>query len=161
MLGEFSQKDDILFYVGSAAIGLLAGLAIIAFVASTANAEDHPDFSGTWKLNASASHIKDSKLANECSKLTISQKDSSIRLVDTDSPPVECSISGKECETKEAKVSFWFNGPKLVEMEYKGHAGHARKRRLSLASDGKTLQMEVIPITPAGDTSLLAFDKAQ
>jgi len=46
-------------------------------------------------------------------------------------------------------------------MEYKGHAGHVRKRRLSFAPDGKTLQMEVIPITPEGEVSLLAFDKAE
>jgi hypothetical protein len=161
MLREFSRRDEILFYGGSAAIGLLAALAMIAFVAGTAKADDRPDFSGSWKLNTSASQIKDSRLTEECAKLTITQKESSIALADSDGHPVECSISGKECETKAAKVSFWFNGPKLVEMEYKGHAGHARKRRLSLASDGKSLQMEVIPITPAGEASLLAFDKAQ
>jgi hypothetical protein len=46
-------------------------------------------------------------------------------------------------------------------MEYKGRDSYVRKRRLSLAADGKKLQMEVIPITPAGEASLLAFDKAQ
>jgi hypothetical protein len=46
-------------------------------------------------------------------------------------------------------------------MEHQGHAGHVRKRRLSLASDAKILQMEVIPITPGGESSLLAFEKAQ
>ena len=161
MLGEYSRRDDSLFYLGSAAIGLLAAFAMIALVAGSASAEDHPDFSGNWRLNTAASHIKDARLAAECSKLTITQKDTSITLADTDGHPVECSISGKECETKVSKVSFWFNGTKLVEVEYKGHAGHARKRRLSLAADGKSLQMEVIPITPEGETSLLAFDKAQ
>jgi hypothetical protein len=161
MLRENSPKETILFYVGSAAIGLLAAAAMIVFVQSSANAQDHPDFSGNWKLNTAASQIKDSKLASECAQLTITQKDSSIALAETGGQSVECSISGKECASKEVKVSFWFNGPKLVEMEYKGHAGHARKRRLTLADDGKSLRMEVIPITPEGAASLLAYDKAQ
>ena len=74
------------------------------------------DFSGTWKLDTAATRIKDGKLASELAELTISQKDSSISLAKPDSPAVECSTSGKDCSTKAAKVSFWFNGPKLVEM---------------------------------------------
>ena len=156
-----ARSHDIRFYLGSVAVGLLAGLAMIALAARSADGADRPDFSGTWKLNTSASRIKDSKLTAECSKLTISQKEASISLVEADAAPVECTTSGKDCETKEAKVSFWFNGAKLVVMEYKGHAGHVRKRRLILAPDGKSMQMEVIPITPEGESSLLAFDKAQ
>jgi hypothetical protein len=155
------RSYDIRFYLGSAVVGLLAGLAMIALVARSADGAEHPDFSGTWKLNASASRIKDSKLTAECSKVTISQKEPSISLAEADAPAVECTTSGKDCATKASKVSFWFNGAKLVEMESQGHTGHVRKRRLSLSPDGKSLQMEVIPITPAGESSLLAFDKAQ
>jgi hypothetical protein len=159
--GEYSRKSEVKFYLFSAAMGLLAGLALIALAASSVDAEDRPDFSGSWKLNTSASQIKDSKLATELPKLTITQKDASIALAEADRPAVECSTIGKDCETKGAKVSFWFNGAKLVEMEYQGHAGHVRKRRLSLGADGKSLHMEVIPITPQGEVSLLAFDKTQ
>jgi hypothetical protein len=161
MLREQSRKDEVLFYLASAAVGLLAAFAMIALAVGSASAQDHPDFSGNWKLNAGASKIKDSKLTTECSKLTIAQKGGSITLVEADGDQHECSTTGKECATKASKVSFWFSGPKLVEMEYKGHADHARKRRLTLSADGKTMQMEVIPIAPAGETSMLAFDKAQ
>src|SRR4051794_24742912 len=105
MLREYSRKDEITYYLGSAAIGLLAALAMIA-LAGNANAEERPDFTGNWKLNAEASKIKDSKLAAECSKLNISQKDDSITLAEADRPPLECSTAGKECSTKDAKVSF-------------------------------------------------------
>jgi hypothetical protein len=131
-----------------------------AFLLSFALAADHPDFTGSWKLNSNQSKIKDSKLATECSKLTIEQKETEISLSEADGLAIRCSIAGKDCANKSSKVSFWFNGPKLVQMEYTGHSGeHVRKRRLSLSPDGNTLQMEVIPISPAGDTSLLAFDK--
>ena len=159
--GQYSRKYEIKFYLVSAALGLLAALAMIAMTASSSDAADRPDFSGSWKLNTSASRIKDSKLPTELAKLTISQKDATIALTEADRPAVECSTSGKDCETNGAKVSFWFSGSKLVELEYNGRAGHVRKRRLSLAADGKTLQMEVIPITPEGQISRLAFDKAQ
>lgn len=142
------------------ALNLLIAPAFLML--SSAIAADHPDFSGSWKLNSTQSKIKDSKLATECSKLTIEQKDTEISLSEADGQAIHCSTGGKDCAKKSSKVSFWFNGPKLVQMEYSGHSGdHVTKRRLSLSPDGKTLQMEVIPISPAGDTSLLAFDKAQ
>lgn len=125
-----------------------------------ATAGDHPDFSGSWKLNSSQSKIKDSKLATECAKVTIEQKEAEISLSEADGHAIHCSTAGKDCESKSSNVSFWFNGPKLVQIEYAGHAGdHVRKRLLSLSADGKSMQMEVIPISPAGETSLLAFDK--
>ena len=157
-----NSRVDFIFYLGSAVAGLLGAFTLIAFVEVSAHAQqDHPDFSGNWKLNVSGSHIKDSKLEAELARLTISQKEPAITLAESDGHAVECTTAGKECETKVSKVSFWYNGSKLVEMEYQGRAGHVRKRRLSLSADGKTLQMEVIPITPAGETSMLAFDKTQ
>lgn len=131
----------------------------LLLLASSAT-QDHPDLSGSWKLNTAGSKIKDQKLSTECAKLTIAQKDESITLSESDGKPIVCTTAGKECQTKGLKVSFWYNGPKLVQMEIKGHAGEQiRKRRLSLSADGKTLEMEVIPISPAGDASLLAFEK--
>jgi hypothetical protein len=133
----------------------------LLLLASSA-AQDHPDLSGSWKLNVAGSKIKDPKLSTECAKLTIALKDESITLSESDGQQVVCTTAGKECETKGSKVSFWYNGPKLVQMEIKGHAGeHIRKRRLGLSPDGKTLEMEVIPISPGGEASLLAFEKEQ
>ena len=48
MLREYSRKDEITYYLGSAAIGLLAALAMIA-LAGNANAEERPDFTGNWR----------------------------------------------------------------------------------------------------------------
>lgn len=139
-------------------------LAPALLLITSAVAANHPDFSGSWKLNSAGSRIKDSKLSTECAKLTIAQKDASITISESEGHPIECSTAGKECQVKNegklSKVSFWFDGAKLVQMEITGHAGeHIRKRQLSLSPSGKTMQMEVIPISPAGEASLLAFDK--
>ena len=64
----------------------------------------------------------------------------------------ECNTMGKECQVKDvgrkAKVSMWFNGPKLVEMETTG--AQVLKRRFCITGDGDTMDLETIPIAPAG-----------
>jgi hypothetical protein len=71
----------------------------------------------------------------------------------------ECSTSGRECEMKDSgksgTVSMWFNGSMLVELETKGK--EVIKRRFSVADQGNTLEIEVIPIVPGGKTETLRF----
>ena len=73
----------------------------------------------------------------------------------------ECNTLGKECAVKKegrrAKVSMWFNGPKLVEMETKGTL--VVKRRFSIAADGDTMDLETIRIAPAGPTETTHFKR--
>lgn len=73
----------------------------------------------------------------------------------------ECNTMGKDCEIKVAgrpsKVSMWFNGPKLVEMETRG--ARIVKRRFSIADDGETLDLETIPIVPAGKNEIAHFKR--
>jgi hypothetical protein len=54
---------------------------------------------------------------------------------------------------------MWFNGPKLVELETKGK--EVVKRRFAVAGEGDTLEIEVIPIEPAGKTETLRFRRLQ
>ena len=74
----------------------------------------------------------------------------------------ECSTTGRECEVtdsgKSAKVSMWFNGSNLVELETKGR--EVLKRRFAVAEQGDTLDIEVIPIVPEGKTETLHFKRA-
>jgi hypothetical protein len=64
----------------------------------------------------------------------------------------ECAASGRDCdvkvEGKPAKVSMWFNGPKLVVMETRG--SEVTKRRFSTTSEGSRMELETIPIVPSG-----------
>ena len=73
----------------------------------------------------------------------------------------ECNTMGKECAVKDAgrksKVAMWFNGPKLVEMETRGN--QVVKRRFSITGDGDTLDLETIPIAPAGKVETSHFKR--
>src|SRR5271154_1465389 len=64
----------------------------------------------------------------------------------------ECNTVGKECAVEDAgrrsKVSMWFNGTKLVELETRGN--EIVKRRFSIAGNGDTMDLETIPIVPSG-----------
>jgi hypothetical protein len=73
----------------------------------------------------------------------------------------ECNTVGKECVVKDAgrksKVSMWFNGPKLVELETRG--AQVLKRRFSITGDGDTMDIEIIPIAPAGKVETSHFKR--
>ena len=73
----------------------------------------------------------------------------------------ECNTVGKECAVKDAgrksKVSMWFNGPKLVEMETRG--SQVVKRRFSITGDGDTMDLETIPIVPSGKVETSHFKR--
>ncbi len=73
----------------------------------------------------------------------------------------ECNTVGKECEVKDAgrksKISMWFNGSKLVEMETRG--SQVLKRRFNVTGDGNTMDMETIPIFPAGKVETTHFKR--
>lgn len=71
----------------------------------------------------------------------------------------KCNTVGKECAGKDAgrpsKVSMWFNGPKLVELETRGN--QVVKRRFSITNDGDTMDLETIPIVPTGKSEITHF----
>jgi len=71
----------------------------------------------------------------------------------------KCNTMGKECAGKDAgrssKVSLWFNGPKLVELETRGT--QVVKRRFSITGDGDTMDLETIPIVPTGKSEITHF----
>jgi hypothetical protein len=73
----------------------------------------------------------------------------------------ECNTLGKECAVKDAgrraKVSMWFNGPKLVEMETVG--SEVVKRSFSIAGDGDAMDIETTPIAPGGATETTHFKR--
>ena len=73
----------------------------------------------------------------------------------------ECNTVGKECAVKDggrkSKVSMWFNGPKLVELETKG--AQVVKRRFSVTGDGDAMELETIPIAPAGKVETSHFKR--
>ena len=74
----------------------------------------------------------------------------------------ECGTMGKNCAIKDAgrpsTVSLWFNGAKLVELETRG--ARIVKRRFCITGDGETMELETIPIVPAGKSEITHFKRA-
>ena len=73
----------------------------------------------------------------------------------------DCNTVGKECAAKyagrSAKVIMYFNGPRLVELETRGT--QVVKRRFSIIGDGDTMELETIPIVPAGKSEATHFKR--
>jgi hypothetical protein len=69
----------------------------------------------------------------------------------------------KECEAKDAgkkvKVMFYFNGPKLVMMETRGD--EIVKRRFGFGDAADVMEVEMIPVTPAGKSETTHFTRVQ
>ena len=111
-----------------------------------------PDYSGTWRLQSDNSV-----------ELVLQQKDDTLHVKETKGSETKadysCNTLGKECDVKneghEVKVSFWFNGPKLVQFETRG--SNVVRRRFQLADNGSTLNVELSSIVPEGKDEKLAF----
>ena len=74
---------------------------------------------------------------------------------------VSCGTTGRDCPVKDsgkkATVSMYFNGPKLVQLERRGD--DVVKRRFTVGDTGDVLDVEVIPIVPAGRTETIHFKR--
>ncbi len=73
----------------------------------------------------------------------------------------DCATDGHDCNVKvsghPAKVSMYFNGPALIELETRG--AQVVKRRFAL--DGQSLKITVTQMTGRVQTQELQFDRRQ
>jgi hypothetical protein len=139
---------------------LILGAMLAAAVA--ASPSNKPDFSGTWRASQSAGS------GAEHAPLSISQDGDNITVVQPDSDAarkteISCNTRGKDCEAtvdgNKVKITYWYNGPMLVEMRYEGD--HVMKTRRTLSRDGKTMMVEVISIVPLKDPRKLTFERVE
>jgi hypothetical protein len=129
---------------------MILPLLILCAAASAGEKDPRASLSGTWQQSAS--------------KWVIEEKSDSIHVTYSENGQVqsefECAI-GRECETSagahKAKVSLWFNGPKLVQMETRGN--EVLKRRFS--ANGDELELELIPINPDGKPQVLKLKRVK
>jgi hypothetical protein len=131
-------------------------LFVTALTVAAVFASDRPDLSGTWQLSSNQGKLK-------FETLLIEQTPDAIKITEsaTDKKPfdVSCGTDAKECKLKEEQVSFWYNGPALVMMEKRQDGDVVTKTRLVPAEDGKTLNLEVTRILPAGPSATYTFKK--
>jgi hypothetical protein len=97
-------------------------------------------------------------------KLTIEQNNAKIHVIrnvktsDGKETVTEfnCTTDGKDCDAKGEKVSLWYDGQDLVELD----AGDAVTRtRMTLAPDGKSISCDMSFISPQSDSDKLYLEK--
>jgi hypothetical protein len=141
-----------------------------ALIPLAAYCAEKPNLSGSWHCVTAKSTIHQPKL-NDLTWV-IDQKDQALHISEVsknaDGKEVktdfDCTIDGKECSTKldgqPAIISFYFNGATLVEMDYKGHnRENIVKKRLQLADDGKSINVELIRVVGTDQPGKLVFEK--
>lgn len=136
--------------------------ALLMCLPALADSGQKPNLNGTWQLDPAKSDGANQQ-ANTRFTRVIEQDGTKIHMVETvstsdgkqQSIEVRCNTLGQQCNVTgpghEAHVSFWYNGPALVEMDTAVHGKDTvTKRRAKLSDDGKTLEVEVIPLVPPG-----------
>jgi len=127
-------------------------------VSSCAFAAPGDDYADRAKLVGSWQSPDNSQLwsfQTEGDSLKVTQTEGGAKIAD-----FVCNTDGKSCEVKiggkKASVSFYYNGPKLVEIEQKG--SDVIKRRFA-AAEADGMELEVMPIVPSGSNETLKFKR--
>jgi len=125
----------------------------LCFLLSAAD-DAKPNLSGNW-------HLKEPTKTASAMTMVIEQKGASVHITKTltsadgkeQKLEFQCATDGKECEAKGAKISLWFDGSALVEMD----AGEAISK-VTMKMDGDLLKVELSHIFPDGapETFVLA-----
>ena len=130
--------------------------------ASAFGQQAKPNFSGTWRLDAERSQVHSGKAA--VLSVAIEQKETSIHITrklksaDGTETTVEftCTIDGKDCDGNAGKVSFFFDGPALIEMDV---SDDQISRTIMTLDDKHTICASVSYIFPKAESDALVFDK--
>jgi hypothetical protein len=123
----------------------------------------HPNLSGTWKLNAAKSELNASGITDLT--LQIEQKGVAIHIVKTvttadgkqTKTELRCTTDGKSCDAGDSKVSLWFDGAALVEME--SGADALLKSSMKLRPGAKSMSLDITPMVPAAEADKLLLEK--
>jgi hypothetical protein len=138
---------------------LVAGLSTLLLAGSALAADDaaRGKLTGKWEQSDGTGEAKSTWTLKELGdSIHVNNSNPTGTIVEFD-----CNVGGKECAIKHAghksKVSMWFNGPKLVEMETMGT--QVVKRRFIVTGNGDTMDLETIPLVPSGQTETTHFKR--
>jgi hypothetical protein len=115
-------------------------LVLFLAAASIALGADHPDLNGIWK----ASDTGDS--------ISIHQTEDRVEIAESgkETAEIKCNTLGQACKIKGGEVSLWYNGETLVVVESLHGNSRVIKKKLKVSEDGKSLEEEIVSITPPG-----------
>lgn len=133
------------------------------FAAPAAGQQSKPNFSGKWQSNGEKSQFHSGKASDV--NISIEQKDASIHVVKTMKAgngkesiiEFTCTTDGKDCNAKGVKVSLWYDGTSLVEMDIGDDL--VIKTSMTLGENAKTISATVTYISPQAEPDKLIFEK--
>jgi hypothetical protein len=140
-------------------------ICFLGLFAALSNAQQNkPNLSGKWQLNTRKSEVH-SRIPYAVN-LAMDQKGSAIHLVRTARTNAgrdtvtefNCTTDGKDCDVKGVKISLWYDGASLVEMDIAVQS--VTKSSMTLSDDGKTISIDVNYISPPGDREKLVLEKS-
>lgn len=132
---------------------MIAGTCSPGMLAQTST---KPDISGTWVEST-----------NEAIKWVFTSKDDSMHVREMDGDRLvadfTCVVDGQECAVKEdgrpLKVMLYYNGPVFVAIRERGN--DVTKERITVSPDGKTLEVETVPLSETQKSEKLTFERQQ
>jgi hypothetical protein len=138
----------------------MVGLAALVFgIVALADDGDRAKLMGGWESQSGTGSNRETWLLEakgDAVHVTYLQGDKKLA-------EFECDTDGKDCATKvaghSAKVSLWFNGSKLVELETRG--SEVVKRRFAVAGAADEMDLEIIPIASESKAETLHFKRAR
>ncbi len=115
-------------------------LMICVAAACVVSAADSDGLNGNWQSSSNGETV------------SIQQQGDSVQIAETGKAAanIQCRTDGQACKIKGGEVMMWYNGPMLVVMETTHGNSRVIKKRFRLSEDGKTLEEEVVRITPEG-----------
>lgn len=135
---------------------VLLGVFLLAAAAFADDADQRAKLDGSWQAEAASS--------KDASSYVLQRSDDGMHVSGTASGKTVVDFNCKmaeECDIKDAghhaKVTIYFNGPKLIENETIG--SRVVRRRFTVVGDGNQMQVEVIPIEPEGKTETITFHR--
>jgi hypothetical protein len=131
--------------------------------AMSSGQQSKPNFSGKWQISAEKSELHSGKASTV--NLTIDQKGPSIHFLKTMKAAngkesvidVTCTTDGKDCDARGVKISLWYDGASLVEMDVSDDL--VTKSSMTLGEDGKTIKVGVTYISPQAEADKLLLEK--
>jgi len=125
--------------------------------------QSKPDFSGKWQASTEKSELHSGKAATV--NIVIEQKGPSIHVLKTTRSSngkeavldFTCTTDGKDCDAKGVKVSLWYDGPSLVEMDVSDEL--VTKTSMTLDEKSKTMSANVTYISPQAEADKLVLEK--
>jgi hypothetical protein len=134
--------------------------ATLLFLTVTVRADDWAErakLDGSWQAPAVGK--------DPGSVWTFQDKDTTLLVTETRNGEklleIDCNTEGKECSArrsgKTVKVSLFYNGPKLVEIETRGN--DVVRRRFDASGTGGMLRIEVMPMSPPGKAETIELKR--